>query len=409
MANSKRIYTNEAGQMFIPMNVDGGSGNASFWNSTKTMIIAAIGVADFFCIAWLASGENSWAFNLAIIVVLIIVNIMLIRKFIIEEKYYLKMYEKQKQFEVAEPSVFWNVNIQNRNILYYLDGKMGVVVKMERDTIVGKDDEFKERHYDAWSDFYRELNLNKLKRVQMSLMDTAGNDPRFKELDKLVVGAKFNENLKELVEKQIGHIKSKARNTLFEDDYFLIYTDNYVPYEELLQRVHSCMYKLTRGAFIGYKILERPELNELFKSEFKIKYFNEDNAAISLYGNVTKNVVAFKIKYMGINGDEYTVDNVGERELKNLSRKLHNGKAQYGDVDTLSLIVKKAPDKSSGDLELRTEEPEVQEEIEDNLDEILYDEYDEYDEYSEDPDNEEQTEVENNNTNDDDDDELIDF
>jgi hypothetical protein len=377
MANSKRIYTNDGGQMFIPMNVDGGGGNASFWNTGKTMMSIALGVVDFFAFTWASSAGLSWASVIIFVIVLAIVNIQLIRKFIIEEKYYLKMYEKQKQFEIAEPSLFWNVNIQNKYVLYYLDGKTGIIVKMERDTIVGKDEEFKEKHYDAWSEFYKELNLHKLKRVQMNLMDTAGDDPRFKELDKLIVGAKFNSNLKELVEKQIGHIKAKARNTLFEDDYFLIYSDNYVQSEELIQSVHECVGKLLKGAFVGYKLLDKTALNELFKSEFDIKYFNEDSASISLYGNVTKSIVAFNIKKVTILGEEHEVSNMQAKALKELTKAIRLGKKEYGEISTISLITSRQLDNSSKvDLGLKQEVQTNEPEEEVNLDDILYDDSD---------------------------------
>lgn len=373
MANSKRIYTNDGGQMFIPMNVDGGGGNASFWNTGKTMIISALGIVDFFLFTGMASQGFNWASTLLCGIIIGIVNILLIRIFIIEEKYYLKMYEKQKKYEIAEPNLFWNVNIQNKNILYYLDGKMGVIVKMERDTIVGKDEDFKEKHYDAWSDFYKELNLHKLKRVQMNLMDTAGDDPRFKELDKLVVGAKFNDNLKELVEKQVGHIKAKARNTLFEDDYFLIYTDNYTPYEELVQNVHICVGKLLKGAFIGYKILDRNALNELFKSEFGIKYFNEDKASISLYGNVSKSVVALTIKSLTVANKEYEVNNIQEKALKELTHQIKLGKKQYGEIRTIDIVQHKVADTSSDlDNDIKEENNEDTKQDMGVIDDILY-------------------------------------
>ena len=356
------------------MNVDGGSGNASFWNTGKTMMSIAFAVLDFFAVVWMSSAELSIASAIIVIIGLIAVNIFLIRKFIIEENYYLRMYEKQKQYEVAEPSIFWGVNIQNDKVLYFLDGKMGVIVKMERDTIVGKDEDFREKHYDAWSEFYKELNLHKLKRVQMNLMDTAGDDPRFKELDKLVIGAKFNSNLKELVERQIGHIKARARNTLFEDDYFLIYVENYIPYEDLMQSVHECLGKLMKGAFVGYRVLDRTALNELFKSEFDIKYFNEDNASISIYGGVAKNVVAFKIKSVNIHDEEFEVDTTKERALKELCKRIRLGKYEYGDIKTIKIVKPKQEDTTTK-LDISIKEKEEVVEVDDSiLENAFYDE-----------------------------------
>ena len=63
-------------------------------------------------------------------------------------------------------------------ILIYSSSKIGVIFRLERDTITGKEPEFKEYHYDAVSDFYKEIVYRKYKFVQMNVMEQAGNDNR---------------------------------------------------------------------------------------------------------------------------------------------------------------------------------------------------------------------------------------
>ena len=131
----------------------------------------------------------------------------------------------------------------------YSDAKLGVLVRLERDTITGKPPEFKETHYDAISDFYKHIMTSRYNFVQMNIMEQAGNDPRLDELDKLIYSSS-NPNIRLLMERQIGYIKNITHHTLYESDYFLFYTSDLTKIDKIVDEVIDLIYTILDGGYI---------------------------------------------------------------------------------------------------------------------------------------------------------------
>lgn len=330
MANSERLIKNRSGQMLIPMNVDGGAWEDSFFNSTKLIILAATIFANVLIIAWLTTLYVGWAAYAVVGLILLFIDQLILRFMIFEENYYYRMYRKMKQYEISTPSVFWNISsirdTEDGALMIYADGKVGLIVRLERDTITGKSDDFREMHYDAISDFYKELVIKNLKFVQMNIMEQAGKDPRLQKLDDLVLRAK-NPNIAKIVEAQVGHIKKITRATLFESDYFLIYSDDINRLDGLTTDAIDCIYKLLDGAFIGYSILDTNEILEMLKETYGVKYFDYTEAAVNMHRDTSINIPkAFTL--VGINfvsGDTAEIGNVERSRLNVLTSYIDKG------------------------------------------------------------------------------------
>lgn len=288
MANSSRLNKNRNGQMLIPMNVEGGVWQDGFFNSTKgiagiIMLFGTVGIA-----AWIHGLYVGWVLKLILFLIVLFIDQLILRYIIFEEKYYYRMYKKMKVYEVSTPAVFWNIahmrDTDDGAVLMYGDGKVGIIMRMERDTITGKNNEFKEIHYDAISDFYKELNLRDLKFIQMNLMEQAGKDPRIQKLDELGARAK-NPNISKIIDAQVGHIKKVTRATLFESDYFLIYTTDMNKSDVIASEAIDCVYKLMEGAFIGFEVLNGSQIIELIREQYGVKYFDSTEATVNMYKN----------------------------------------------------------------------------------------------------------------------------
>lgn len=336
MANSSRLNKNRNGQMLIPMNVDGGAWDNNFINSTKFCILIVMGFINVGVVVWLYNAYTGWVFNLLVGMFMVFINQLVLRYLILEEKYYYRMYKKMKQYEISNPSVFWNIasmrDTDDGAVLIYADGKVGIMVRLERDTITGKPTEFKEVHYDAISDFYKEINLKGLKFVQMNIMEQAGKDPRLQKLDELVIKAD-NPNISKIIEYQVGYIKKITRATLFESDYFLFYYDDINKSDAIVGDVIDCIYKILDGAFIGFSVLNSSEVLEMVKEQYGVKYFDYTEATVSMYKNYgTQIPKAFKLT--GIiyeNGEEVEVGVQENNRLNSLSSYIKSGLIEDGE------------------------------------------------------------------------------
>lgn len=190
MANYKRLRRNENGDIFTPMNVDSSAYEENFMNSKKIGIAGLTALVNLGLVTYTASAGANAAGMLLLIIVLLIVDQHVLRYQILEEKYFHKMYLKMKRYKKATLSVIWDIrrlkSTEEGTIMEYVSGKVGIIVALSRDTIVGRADDFEEIHYDSVSDFLKSLNTNGLAWIHMNMMETAGKDPRIVELDKIV-------------------------------------------------------------------------------------------------------------------------------------------------------------------------------------------------------------------------------
>lgn len=365
--------------MLIPMNVDSNSLDYHFINSAKLCILVVMLFINGGLIAWANNSYFNTSLYILLFIFLFIIDSLVLRYAIFEEKYYYRMYKKMKQFEISTPSVFWNIvsmkETEDGTILVYSDGKVGVVVKMERDTIIGKDEGFDEIHYDALSDFYKELNIKDLKYVQLNIMEQAGKDPRLQKLDELVTKT-TNKNIARIVESQVGYIKRVTRATLFETDYFLIYSDNINSADIIIQDAIDCIYKLLSGGFIGFSILNSDDIIELFKDENNVKYFDYTEATVNVYKNYGINIPkAFDIVNIEYeDGTSDSLDTVGLNKLKQLVIKVNKGDMridEYNIKETLRENNNTSKKVYKG-IEIKDDEIRVEEEIIGDIDDNIF-------------------------------------
>lgn len=295
MANTKRRaeYTDRNGNMFIPMNVEGGIWNEHFITTPKLICIVLIIVSMFTIITYLQSEAAKFTQYIIWIGIWAFISLQVLRFIVFEEKFYYKMYLELKDHEIANPSLFWDIaSIKDTDegaIMTYSDAKIGIMIKLERDTITGKNSEFKETHYDAISDFYREVATIKYSFIQMNIMEQAGKDPRLHELSKLVYKSD-NNNICKLMEMEVGYIKNITHYSLYESDYFLFYTQDLSKVDTIIGDASECIFRILDGAYIGYTILSSKEIVDFVKEEYGVNYFNSTDASLQMFDRNAANI-----------------------------------------------------------------------------------------------------------------------
>lgn len=336
MANSSRLMVDRNGKIFMPMNVDGGNWSDSFFTSGKMATLIGMLVGAILVGMWMSDKQLGLQKTLLIIGVMFILYIELTRYVIFQEKYYYRMYIKMKQYQNPTPAVFWDiVSIRDTDdgaIMQYSDLKTAIMIRLERDTIVGRNADFREEHFDALSDMYKELNNKKLSYIQINIMEPAGKDPRMKELDELVLKP-GNKKVSKLIEKITGFVKQVTRAALFETDYLLVYTRNPNQADTIIADTIDCLYPILHGAFVGFRLLDAHDILELPKEIYGVRYFDYTEATVAMFrksgvqvGN-TFNIQSVQFK----NGEEIVVGNKENMLLKRLFNCINNGSIKYGE------------------------------------------------------------------------------
>lgn len=352
MANSKRReeYTDRNGNMFIPMNVEGAQLN-HFITTPKLILIVGMVLALFFLLTQL--NGLRWTQYVIWLGTWFIVCLQLTRFVIFEEKFYYKMYKELQDHEISSPALFWDIasidDTDDGAILTYSDAKIGIIVRLERDTITGKSYDFKETHYDAISDFYKSVTTNKYSFVQMNVMEQAGKDPRLVELGKLI-NKSDNANICKLMELQIGHIKNMTRSSLIESDYFLFYTPDLSRIDSIINDISDCVFKILDGAYIGYQVLTAREVVELVKDLYGVNYFNSTEASLMMFDkSIARNITPFVLTgLVWDTGEEQELTNEEKMKLRNITSSIIKETISSDDVALKEAVYRKEKKEKVG-------------------------------------------------------------
>ena len=346
MANTKRRVIDRSGNMFIPMNMEGNNYSDSFWQTYKLITI----VVQLFILAFIllspVLGDGTWGGALKLLALWLIAMFFVVRFVIFEEKFNYKMYKQMLEYEVSTPATFWDIvaikNTEDGAILTYRDGKIAVMLKVDRDTITGKPREFKETHFDAIQDFYHRLQDYKLSFVQMNIMEPAGNDPRLAELDKLVV-KNDNPNIRKLMQLEVGFTKTITKRTLYESDLFLIYVKDRTRIDTLMNDVEDCVYELMNGAYIGYRFMDEADILDFIKDEYGVSYFNRTQATLSLFSRTNQSLKpTFRIaKVEDTDGREFEISDSSFKIIHGMADAAEKGKLDKTQINLKRDVISK--------------------------------------------------------------------
>ena len=343
MANTDRRYIDGDGNTLIPMNVEGGQWQENFMTTPKTITIVVIVLVSFLLITYCKSNNSNILGYIIYLGGWLFLSSFAIRFIVFEEKFYFKMYKLLQEKEISTPSIFWDIAAIDDTIggaiMTYSDAKIGVIIKLERDTIVGKQADFKEVHIDAISDFYRELNRRGYSYIHMNTMETAGTDARLAELDKLTYKDKLNPNINKLMQLQVGYIKSITRKTLYETDYVLIYTKQLQKLDTIIDDVDDIALVIMDGGFASYKILNKRDLVEMQKEEHNVSYFDSTEATLQMFNtNGVEAKAPVKIKsIVFMDGEEAILDDKGIKRVQKLTSEV-----EKRTVDINKISIRKA-------------------------------------------------------------------
>lgn len=336
MANTSRRMIDRSGKMFLPMNMQGSSGKEYFITVPKLFILCAILVWLYIYIGY---GSNL-PFTLFGWIVTGTINFYviqkIIRKFILQEDYFYGIYTLNKSLSETTPDIYWQVasirHTPDGDILVYSDMKIACILKLERDTIVGKAEDSSEIHYDAWSDFYRELHEKNFKCIQMNLMEPSGKDPRIKTLG-MTASQSNNKNVKYALELECGHLQRISNAMLSEFEYFMVYTESVSKIDTIVPDLLDCTYSLLRGAYSSARVMTEREIYNMPKSAFNVQFFDGIQAQMNVYRNDNKKIPSI-LRVSGIKFRDSGYREITDKEdavLDKLSSLVEGNELKYGE------------------------------------------------------------------------------
>lgn len=366
----ERLKTNEKDKVFLPINIEGGKTvkTSSFWNTNKSFAVGA-GLALFLFAVFLAREWPTYVKICVYIVYWIIFLFIVTRFFIIEEGYYRKSFKRRKRYEITSSGINWGIIFTNDTPLGtsvgFIDGYIGCYVRLERGSIVGQPDDFMDRSYNCFSECIKTLNRKGYLINIINTCESAGKDKRLIDLSE-TIKEEHNKALRNLLIYDVAYMKEKAETTSYETDTLLVYTNNYLLLNSIIEDTLDATQILLQGAYRNRYILNENEILDLHKTLNGVDYMDIIASKVDMFeheAKSTKNLFISGLKLK--DGNIIELNAAQQKELDKIYAEfVLNGKKYEGE-DIIKRLIKVRSNLQMDNVEVKKENKVVQEDIQD--------------------------------------------
>lgn len=311
-------------QIMLPVNVEGVTDNEGI--SVKQGI--AIGSIIFIGVVYYlwfrekpaASSWQGWMLHIAIY---LFITQFIVRKFIVDEKYLMKQVMEMEKMTNCSPTVTWNIAAidSSNGVMQFNDGRVAIAVGLEQATIVGREEQFKDVHYSAISDFIRVLNQQNIMWIHIDLMANAKYDKRLTVLNDTVNKCK-NDGIKNSTRMHLGYLRSMEIRTLYETEYYILVASPLQGANKLLAAVDEALGCLEDAAFNKFTVLDKDMIYKLAAELSGVNYFDAGETMRQMARNSTAIKHVLNIKSIAVHSklknsliDEQRRQSIDDTEL----------------------------------------------------------------------------------------------
>lgn len=238
------------------------------------------------------------------------VRIALIR----EGKYKKAISELEKNdFQMAY-SQFWDIleiDAVEPFTVRFKNGATGYFVTLESGSKIGKPSSAEYDHYEAIADALRVLSKRKLQFYHVDFMDNINKDGRITGVRNQYT--KAPPTIKKYLMQKYDFLETRMTDEYTSYDVIVIYTPLHISDEfELYEGVREFSEYLVDAHYIHVKMMDAYDIENLAKTLLNSDNFNSIDASESLASTLNSTKFLRKI---------YTIDEYGNKEVHNLTRK----------------------------------------------------------------------------------------
>lgn len=289
------------GKIFIPMSIDQNSTvKSSYFMSPMKMAVAMIMLIPGILLGFYAYTEtgNNWSAMLITVLIYLFLYSFLIRFFVLEEIKLKKMLKTLESNKISKSDYFWGIEeIDDTGVIHYRYNnglKKAVVVKVSRGSLIGKPEDFFDRHYEYTLKFVRSLLRNNFSYMKYSKLEPNTMPEGIKEDIKLMALMK-DEAQKTVVRMNLDAVsKFTKNNKSVIVDYYVIYNKDI----RLMKTFKTIVRDILENSFQGEvyfrdsKMLDTNEITEFISDVLNIRtvskkgYYDSDSINFDDFGEV---------------------------------------------------------------------------------------------------------------------------
>ncbi len=248
---------------------------------------------------------------------------MILRFIVAKETYYRKKREGLARRDyMFQHDVFWNIfSIEEQfpYIVSFANGAIGVYVALDKDVIVGREEDANDLHYAAIAEAERQMVSRKIECMHIDYMDTVGKDKRMEGLFTAASGID-SDIMKHVITRIYDNLESNMNVAYASYDvYCFVYRGRPETFWSELQAVLACF---KRANYIRYRVLDKTAIGVLAESVINIESFSVNNACDALYRELNR---THSLRVIWTSKD-------GEITKHNLTREEQYASAQVNDA-----------------------------------------------------------------------------
>lgn len=264
MGALNRVKKDQQGNMMIPHNVSGSTYEEGA-SVAQAIAACALLVGGIVLFIWFKDTRLSRSFInwLVVIAAYLFVAQLVLRYIIIGEKYLMKQTDLIRKATDKVPADQWGViNIDDDGVIYYQDGRLGLIIEAEQATVVGRNENFKHAHYSALSDFYKVLNQSRISWTHINAMINAKQENRLSRVGEDLQDCP-NAAIKKMCDMHLAYMRNLEIRTLYEKEYWGLIARPSVGKDKLLEIAANAAENLENAAFNSYNILSKEQCYSL--------------------------------------------------------------------------------------------------------------------------------------------------
>ena len=291
--------TAEDSSINIPLTFDYKGGRSTSKKGKILMSLVMLGL----CIIGVAGVSLMDRFDIwmkiPIILGILYVFLFFERFFVLKELYFSDIFEglleTDYKMQVSDIWQIFDIEPEYPYICYYRNGWKGLFVRMEKDAVTGKPDDYVYIHYDAVGNAYNVCHSLNMNMIHLDYMDNVGNDIRMQGLYDQVQYMPNPDMQDMMIDIYDNLVSEMSRNYASFDVYLFLTKDNVKNFMYNVQQVANVMMG---GNFITYKVMDMYEIARLCSSLLNLHEFSVlDAFDKALAGSLSVAVVPISVTH----------------------------------------------------------------------------------------------------------------
>jgi hypothetical protein len=184
--------------------------------------------------------------------------------------------------------VYWNIyEISNAypHIVSFGNGLKAIFVALDKDVIVGKDDDYSYDHHEAIADALLQMTKRGIEAMHIDFMDTVGKDTRLNALFHTSSQVE-NSDLRKVLTRKYDFIEATMGNSYASYDVYCFYSTS--ADDVFWANLKGILARFKTANFIRYRVLHRDAISVLAESLMNIVDFSITDACDNLYRDLHK-------------------------------------------------------------------------------------------------------------------------